>query len=61
LIPTAASLLAGATGPHGRHERLGDDGDGWDMWRRQHTADHADALAYGRHARTDTPVEEKTR
>ena len=57
MIPTAASLLAGATGPHGRHERLGDDGDGWDQWRRTHTDDDTDALTRGRHAAQHEPME----
>jgi hypothetical protein len=54
VIPTAASLLAGANDPHGHHERAD---QGWDQWLRRHTPDTADALVYGRHARPEPPQE----
>jgi hypothetical protein len=41
------TLLAGAAGPHGRHER---PDEGWDPDQRTRHGDTPDALAYGRHA-----------
>ena len=52
MIPPPASLLAGATAPHGEHERAD---QGWDAVLRLRYAEHvgldADALSYGSHAR----------
>lgn len=57
MIPSPASLLAGATDPHGAHERL----EGWDRRRRLEAPDKPGALAYGRHAaQIDTRPQEKT-
>lgn len=57
MIPSPASLLAGAKDHHGRHERL----EGWDKDMRRHALDKPGALAYGRHAaQIETRPQEKT-
>lgn len=49
MTPSPASLLAGATGPHGRHER---PDEGWDKRNRTGHGYDPDATRRGRHAET---------
>jgi len=50
MTPAPATLVAGASLRHGRHER---PAEGWDTWQRTHHGDDPDALTYGRHSKPE--------